>query len=189
MIFCYKWFKGKFESVDCLLHKNIVKHDFFFIILHFILWETGHSTFCERSSLGIGQLILFEPDHLSSGNWTTYPPGFETSSGKRDMGNETRYPLGFGPLILWETSSWNREFGRWGATLQKTKHWRQICFTPFIQERYSYTLKGILLWSIIDLFFQYLYNKQLFVPGNIENCFLFAIWVISLCIHGNESSL
>ena len=27
------------------------------------------------------------------------------------MGNETHYPLGYRPLILWETSSGNREFG------------------------------------------------------------------------------
>ena len=63
---------------------------------HFILWETGHSTFWESDHLSSGIR-----DILSSWNRTTYPPG-----------NGTRYPLGIGPLILWEISSWNREFGR-----------------------------------------------------------------------------
>ena len=71
---------------------------------HFILWETGHSTFWERFfPQGIGSLIFWESDHLSSGNRTTYPLGFGTSSWTRDMGNGTRYPFGFGPNILWET--------------------------------------------------------------------------------------
>ena len=54
---------------------------------------------------------FWESDQLSSGNRTTYPLGFWTFSGKWDMGNGTGYPLGFGPLILWETSSVNQEFG------------------------------------------------------------------------------
>ena len=63
-----------------------------------ILWETGHSI------LHGNDFFLWESDHLSS--WI------------RDIlwvtghGNGTRYPLGFGPIILWETSSSNWEFGR-----------------------------------------------------------------------------
>ena len=58
---------------------------------HFILWETGQSTLWERffSSgnrttypLGIGSLILWESDHLSSGNRTIIL--WETGHGKRD---------------------------------------------------------------------------------------------------------
>ena len=48
-----------------------------------------------------GSLILWKMDHLSS--------GIRTSSGKRDMGNGTRYPLGFGPLILWKTGHGKRD--------------------------------------------------------------------------------
>ena len=46
-------------------------------------------------------IILEKRDIQPSGNRTTYPPG-----------NRTRYPLGIRPLILWEISSGNREFGR-----------------------------------------------------------------------------
>ena len=74
--------------------------------------ETGHSILWEQFfHLEIGPLIIWELDHLTSGNRTS-------SFGIRDIlwetghGNGTRYPLGFGPLILWETSSGNREFGR-----------------------------------------------------------------------------
>ena len=86
--------------------------------LRFIVWESNHLSFRNRTTyhLGIGtfpgkrdilssgnDFILWESGHLSSGNRTTYPLGFGTSSGKRDMGNGTLYPLGIGPLILWET--------------------------------------------------------------------------------------
>ena len=85
---------------------------------HFILWETGNSILWERFyPLGIGTLILWESDHLSS--------GFGTSSGKRDTlssGIRTTYPLGNilletssgkHPLenILWETSSGKHPLG------------------------------------------------------------------------------
>ena len=57
---------------------------------HFILCETGHSTLWERF----------------------YPPGIRPLILQRQpLGNGTRYPLGLGPFILWETSSGNREFG------------------------------------------------------------------------------
>ena len=66
---------------------------------NFILWEAGHLNLWERL------------DHITSWNRTTFPLGSGTSSGNRDMGNGTRFPLGFGPLIPWETYSGNREFG------------------------------------------------------------------------------
>ena len=57
-----------------------------------ILWETGH-------------IILWESDHLFSGNWTAFPLGSGISSGKRDTlssGNWTTYFLGIGPYFLWD---------------------------------------------------------------------------------------
>ena len=101
--------------------QKVVRGDGTFILWesgHFILWESDHLSSGNRTtySLGIGtfpgkrdilssgnDFILWESGHLSSGNRTTYPLGFGTSSGKRDMGNGTLYPLGIGPLILWET--------------------------------------------------------------------------------------
>ena len=85
-------------------------------------WETGHlknfhgrryTLFSRKWDILFSgnDCFLWELDHLSSGNRTTYPLGFRTSSGKLDMRNGTRYSLGFGPLILWKTSSGNREFG------------------------------------------------------------------------------
>ena len=103
--------------------QKVVRGDGTFILWesgHFILWESDHLSSGNRTtySLGIGtfpgkrdilssgnDFILWESGHLSSGNRTTYPLGFGTSSGKRDMGNGTLYPLGIGPLILWETGN------------------------------------------------------------------------------------
>ena len=56
--------------------------------VQFIIWETGHTILWKR-------FILLESD-------CTYPLGFWTSSGKWT----TLYPLGFGPLILWENAIW-----------------------------------------------------------------------------------
>ena len=91
-------------------------------------WETGHFKIFQgrrdtlfsvkRDILPSGNdFILWKSDHLSSGHQTTYPLGFRASSGKWDMGNGTGYPLGFGPLNLWEISSGNREFGNRFLTL------------------------------------------------------------------------
>ena len=64
---------------------------------HFILWETGNSILWERFyPLGIGTLILWESDHLSSGIRDIL---WETGHGIRDTlssGNRTTYPLGNG---------------------------------------------------------------------------------------------
>ena len=76
-------------------------HSIFWEKGHFILWETGNSILWERFyPLVIEPLILCESDHLSSVNRTTYPLGFGTSSGKRDLENGTRYSLGIGPLMI-----------------------------------------------------------------------------------------
>ena len=64
--------------------------------------------------------ILWESDHLSSGNRTTYPLGIGPlilwDSG-HPLGNMTCYPLGFGPLILvgnilWESGIWEMRCNR-----------------------------------------------------------------------------
>ena len=125
------------KVLNCLLHGNIVKHDIFIVWKityhntgfkndkylhlyslgkgamgnrtfqnvsrekgHFILWETGHSTLWERFfPLGIGPLILWESDHLSSGirdiHWETGHRKWDTLS----SGIRTTYPLG---NILWD---------------------------------------------------------------------------------------
>ena len=41
------------------------------------------------------------------------------------LANGTRYPLGFGPLFLWETSSGNKQI--WGL---RYNHWNHL--TPYI---------------------------------------------------------
>ena len=118
--------------------QKVVRGDGTFILWesgHFILWESDHLSSGNRTtySLGIGtfpgkrdilssgnDFILWESGHLSSGNRTTYPLGFGTSSGKRDMGNGTLYPLGIGPLILWETGNsilW--ESGKGGSVFNR----------------------------------------------------------------------
>ena len=59
--------------------------------------------------LGIGPLILWESDHLSSGIGDML---WETGHGKRDRlfsGNRTTYPLG---NILWESGVWEMDFNR-----------------------------------------------------------------------------
>ena len=62
----------------------------------------------KREILSSGNdFILWESDHLSSGNRTTYPLGFETSSGNGTW--ETGHVI---PWELGHLSSGNREFGR-----------------------------------------------------------------------------
>ena len=75
---------------------------------HCILCETGNSILCERFyPLGIGTLILWESDHLSSGIRDIL---WETGHGKRDTlssGIRTTYHLG---NILWESGIWEMRY-------------------------------------------------------------------------------
>ena len=71
---------------------------------HYIIWETGHS-------------ILWDPEHLSSGIWNSYSLGSGTSSGIRDIGKGTRYPLGSGPVILWDHAIWEMRYNLLGDLL------------------------------------------------------------------------
>ena len=86
----------------------------------YMVWDNGNGTF-ENVSEEQGHFILWETGHstpwerfFTLGIGTPYPLGIGPlilwDSG-HPLGNGTRYPLGFGPLILWETSSGNREFG------------------------------------------------------------------------------
>ena len=63
---------------DCLLHGNVVKHDFF------IVWQIRYH---DKSFTNYKYLHLY-------------------ILGKGTMGNGTRYPLGIGTLILWETGNY-----------------------------------------------------------------------------------
>ena len=70
--------------------------------------DKGHSTLVERFyHLGIGPLILWESDRLSSWNRATYPLGIGPlillESDHLSSWNRTTYPLGIGHLILWES--------------------------------------------------------------------------------------
>ena len=84
--------------------------------LYYILYGLGKGTM--GNFQGRRNTLLSEKrDNLPSGNDFILWEADHLSSGKRDMGNRTRYPLGFGPLILWETSSGNWEFGNRFLTL------------------------------------------------------------------------
>ena len=62
----------------------------------------------ERSNFPLNSISTKKT--LKPGKRTTYPLGFGTSSEKRDMKPDT-LSSEIGSLILWETSSGNREFG------------------------------------------------------------------------------
>ena len=109
---------GTFKNVSGWWDISIIRetgHSMLWEKGHFILWETGISIIWEQFyPLGIGTLILWESDHLSSGIRDIL---WETGNGKR-------YPLGIGPLILWEISSGNRELGNRFLTIRYYKLWR-----------------------------------------------------------------
>ena len=88
-------FRKKNPKSEFFLHKN--KNSEHFYSLGKGQWETGHSVLWGKVQFIIWEtgptilwkrFVLWESNHLSSGKRTTL------------------YPLGFGPLILWENAIW-----------------------------------------------------------------------------------
>ena len=94
-----------------------------------IIWETRDSILRERFySLGMGP-------HSLEIRLCNYPVGHSGHT----LGNGTRFPLGFGPLILWESSSEKTLFGRWGTTQEKLSSGNKDILASVKVTSYSYT--------------------------------------------------
>ena len=76
--------KEKEESEQIKMEKGM--RSFYPLERFYILGPGISSGIRTTYPLGIGLLILWDPEH---------------PSGIQDMGNKTRYSLGSGPLILW----------------------------------------------------------------------------------------
>ena len=107
-----KWFDSQRKGGprrDNLLSENRATYPLGTI---FFLWQSDHLSPGNLTTypLEIGPLIRWESDHLSSGNRTNYSLEFGTSSGKRDTLSSvilTTYTLG---NILWEPGIWESVF-------------------------------------------------------------------------------
>ena len=97
------WKEGKWKTGHWEMGHFKGETGHFYYLGNGTFYPLGDGTLYSLGTVKLYHLLTI----LSPGNRTTYPLEFG-----HPLGNGPRYPLGFGPFILWENAIWEMVFTR-----------------------------------------------------------------------------